>query len=303
MRVEEDANMTTEDFLLSAVIPVRDLSGKLQNFEKTIRLAIKSGVQVIAIHDGNYNSTEEELLTLQDKLKPHQFELVTKNLGAPGLARNEGLQMVRGRYVAFWDADDLAQVANILISLEKNQLDWDILIGQYIVMDSTNQIRIGIKSEHFNLLQVAINPGLWRMVFRREFLDNLRFSSAIMGEDQEFFAQCLAKSPSVFYSESLFYEYFVHVGGQLTSKTEAVLTLASEIPSATILQKNTKDYYLDAQLIMQIRKIFTISRLRPLRSIIIIVLYISESIRIGGFQVVPKILKAFRFVVLQLGKK
>ena len=296
--------MSEKNKQLTAIIPVKNLSGGIKRLEDTIRTALHFKVNVIVVHDREKECVSSEmlaLLALLDSFKAAEFRYVTEDVGAPGLARNLGLQTPSSGYTAFWDADDAPQISDILKTLKNDTNNWDILIGQYTKIDSLSGLKIGEDSNHLDLEQVALNPGLWRMVFRNDFIKGVRFNSAVMGEDQDFFAQCLAKNPNLEISKSIFYNYYVNVQGQLTGNPKAVQSLEREILKTVRFQKNATEQCLHAQMIMQFRKIITISRLNSLRALNLAIHYIACTISINGLGALIKLLRAFIITIRYVG--
>jgi glycosyltransferase involved in cell wall biosynthesis len=289
--------------LLTAIIPITRLAGRLENLEVTIALALKNKIQVVVIHDVDDSDTGPELQKMEASFEATGLRVISQKVGAPGLARNLGIDVAQSEFVVFWDADDLPQVSQVLESISASPRAWDILIGQYIKIDSITKSRIGNESNDRNLEQIALNPGLWRMVFRREFIKDLRFGPALMGEDQEFFAQCLANTPSICFVQNKFYGYFINVDGQLTSNTAHILSLSESTLTGTKLQKNSTGAFLDAQIIMQWRKIITLGRLSQMNALKLGVKYIHHSIRICGLPIVPRLFKALIFIFSSFREK
>jgi len=289
---------------LSSVVPVRELFGKMQNLQKTILNSDIPEVELIIVHDENDPQTGQELAYLQSMESRNKFRLITQQVGGPGLARNIGKEQTSGKYITFWDADDFPDVTNIMKAIYEETSEWDILVGQFQIIDSENLIPIMDNTKQTSLEQVALNPGIWRMVFRREFIENVEFNSALMGEDQNFFAQCLAKSPKVAYSNENFYNYFINVKNQLTSRPEVVKTLENDIFASTKLQKNVQGNFLTAQIIMQMRKILTLSRQNKIKGTSVFAVYVLQSIYMSKFLAIPNIFRGMNCVSLYLlGRK
>ena len=61
--------------------------------------------ELIIVSDGSTDNTEEVVNQINDE-RVH-FYLLDKNYGYPAIARNKGLDMARGEYLAFCDDDDI----------------------------------------------------------------------------------------------------------------------------------------------------------------------------------------------------
>ena len=67
----------------------------------------------------------------------------------------------------------------------------------------------------FTLSGVALNPGIWRMIFRKEILDCMQFQEIYMGEDQIFLFELRIWEKKVVLVEDSGYIY--HKNRQLPS--------------------------------------------------------------------------------------
>jgi hypothetical protein len=73
-----------------------------------------------------------------------------------------------------------------------------------------------------NYRDIAINPGVWRMIFRTSCIANYRFPALRMAEDQVFLSKiCLTEMKTQF-TEKQFYKYYVGDPSQLTRSKEAL---------------------------------------------------------------------------------
>ena len=197
------------------------MAGKLQNLGKWIPIAVDNKIRIIIVHDISDSATQSELESLLSGFSSENITLTSGYYGSPGAARNQGLSLANSKYVSFWDADDLPNPIQVYDSILNSKIDFDILIGQYVIRNHSVVDQMILASKDINIKSVAFSPGLWRMVFRKEFIKELSFKQLQMGEDQIFFAECICLNPKFVFSASVFYEYFRGVEGQLTRKNSA----------------------------------------------------------------------------------
>jgi glycosyltransferase involved in cell wall biosynthesis len=206
------------------------MAGKLARLELWISTILKSDSEVILIHDITDEMTGLELERLFQKHKDGNIQLLQGRFGGPGSARNAGIEMAQSRWISFWDSDDEPNVNNFLKMVEKaNSTTCEIIVGGFISRsERTNQER---KEELFsnnlaeNLDCLALNPGIWRMAFRRSFLGGNRFPSSRMGEDQLLLANLNFYNSKIdFYNETV-YQYITGNPNQLTANSSAISDL------------------------------------------------------------------------------
>ena len=205
---------STETTELSVIVPVSRMAGRLRELETWLRQSEGSPIEVIIIHDIQDESTGRDLRMLIDRYKFLNIVFLEGYFGSPGAARNEALALDLKRWVCFWDSDDLPHVENVLRAIQEADSTDEILVGNYSII---NGERLTNYFHQNNLDMVALNPGLWRMVFRSELIGAMRFAPYRMGEDQLFLVKMNLASRKVKFAEDIFYVYFQGDPNQLTA--------------------------------------------------------------------------------------
>ncbi len=206
--------------LLSAIVPVTKMSGRLTNLDSWLDLIELLPIEIIIVHDIQDDKTSAELLNLVKKYKKLGITIHEGEFGSPGGSRNAGIVFAQGLWTAFWDSDDLPNVMEIMNSINLADREIEIIIGDFeIQQDSESKL----KQHHKKLSLVALNPGLWRMVFRSKITKETPFEEFLMGEDQLFVASLNLNSRKILFSRSIFYRYFKGSPHQLTSSRLALL--------------------------------------------------------------------------------
>ena len=114
------------EFRISVIIPIYNMGKYIENcLESIIKQTLKE-IEIICIDDG---STDNSLLLLKKYRKKDRRIIILqqKNRGA-GLARNTGIRIAKGKYVAFMDPDDWYPGKNILEILFENASENQALI-------------------------------------------------------------------------------------------------------------------------------------------------------------------------------
>jgi glycosyltransferase involved in cell wall biosynthesis len=220
--------------ILSAVIPVKYPSKHMNNVLVTASESVANGVEVIVVLDTKL--PPEEWTVEIDKLQDIGVTIKSGNFNNPGEARNKGLKAASGDWITFWDADDNAQVKELLSAIESSG-EASMITGNF----QRENVASG-QIEVFDIKQVrkrlALNPGIWRFIFRRDLTIGIDFPALSIGEDQVFLAYILSKHPEWRIAESTFYNYKIGFPGQLTGSEKArkaeqqfrAAYLISEIP-------------------------------------------------------------------------
>jgi glycosyltransferase involved in cell wall biosynthesis len=239
---------------ISVIVPVHNMAGKLGNLEKTLKQSRELELQIefLLIQDGMDSDTTQEL---QDLSKKYAAQYLQVNFHSPGLTRNSGLEYVKAPWVVFWDSDDIGNPLEVTQAISKVKVECQVVIGGYRVQSVLDNRRSKLIRPYRNLNTLAVNPGLWRFIFRREFIGKARFPSTSMGEDQVFLSRLNLKKDDVYFVDRLFYTYFIGSDSQLTKRQDVVLELESSLVYVQeIIRNNAKIenyiYIINARLIL-----------------------------------------------------
>jgi glycosyltransferase involved in cell wall biosynthesis len=242
------------------------MAGQLQNLQNWLVLIKNLDLKVIIIHDFRDQQTLNELREVTANLMPGQCDLQSGVFGSPGAARNAGLDIAESKYICFWDSDDLPQPENICDFLRKQQGDFDVLVGQFLTVGYSMNEKKTELSQDKSVLDIALKPGLWRMIFLREFVESHRFKSMKMGEDQLFLAELIKLNPRLVFTYEHFYTYVVGRIGQLTSNSESKLDLIKTYQALLKLRVGTSGYQFEYLSATIIRLWFSLLRMLKFRT-------------------------------------
>lgn len=222
----EDSSMTefpnanripSETQLLSVVVPITKMAGRFENLESWLLGALECEIEVILVHDVQDDMTGVEIAAKFKKINHSKLKLLEGKYKSPGLARNKGISESTGKWIAFWDADDVPnpQAAKSLVELSQDESAVQLIVGSYEVISPNGQIFI--YARHGDIHGIAVNPGIWRMIFKRGLMEGRSFSNSKMGEDQEFIASLNPWDLNIKFSEIALYRYYFGGDYQLTS--------------------------------------------------------------------------------------
>ena len=229
--------------LLSAIVPVGNLAKDQENLLRWVSKIKNESLEVIIVLDKASYANQDVINKFRKQIVTKSVAVLTGDNAGPGSARNIGLDSASGKWIIFWDADDLPNVKNVLSALENlNGGEYDLLVGQFDIESLGVKPHAKLKSldnKSTSLEQVALNPGLWRMCFNSESIASLRFPKIYMGEDQVFIAEFFTIERKILHVESLFYTYRIGDEGQLTSSrlhqqeiVFAIRNIASFLPNS-----------------------------------------------------------------------
>jgi glycosyltransferase involved in cell wall biosynthesis len=226
---------------VSLILPTFNRASFLNEAIAAIRQQQFTDWELIIVDDGSTDGTQEVVQTLLKDINQPVKYVYQENQGAYG-ARNTGLDHTTGRYIAFYDSDDLwlpHHLSNCVEALDANSdVEWvygacrvvDLESGR-ILSDSTFYHR-GKPRPFLNLavsrrekLRIIEDPkvlecmishglysGLQNSVIRKSFFDNFRFEaiSRNEAEDQLAVIKCLRSGYRMAYFDEVHVEYRVH---------------------------------------------------------------------------------------------
>jgi glycosyltransferase involved in cell wall biosynthesis len=240
---------------LSAVIPIAPNFSDSSAILQWISDAINQNIFCIIVRDSfSDNSRREFDDAFHSLLKSDYLWIIDGKYNSPGLARNAGILSSRSEWIVFWDCDDLPNPMDILKEIECADSKVECIVGQYKVNAVNRNTR--------DLLDVSINPGIWRIAFRRSWLSNNLFSDYMWGEDQLFIIESRFFDANISLSEKYFYDYKVGAETQLTKDSTKAQDLRHVLSRAEILlsRPNQGSSRQTPYIIMMIRMGITLTK-------------------------------------------
>lgn len=210
------------DSMLTAVVPIHQMAGKLQNLSSW--LAKSQEIQVVLVNDLSDDSTNVELEEIVRNLSSSDIQLIKGHFGSPGASRNKGLELVKTEFVTFWDSDDLPDPAKFIEMCRILKLSGaQVCVGEYEIINLRNQ-KVTVKEIlHSDVNHsVAITPGVWRMVFRFDSIPNKPFTDLRLAEDHIFLQEVKFPTMKKHVFREKVYTYFYAGEDNLTSNRSLI---------------------------------------------------------------------------------
>jgi len=239
--------------LLSAIIPVGGFPNGDSVLKSWIETQLPSGLEVILVLDCEDEAVRKNLQDIVDLDTENKISLQVSHFRNPGSTREIGLKSAQGKWVCFWDADDLPDVKTIwrnILSTENETTD--VIIGNYRTCNYESKIeKENRHTSSDKLMHIYLNPGLWRFIFKSRLISNAHFPPLRMGEDQVFLFRALEKTKRIEFSEDIFYNYYQYSEGQLTKSQNISTDLIAARNLCKELYASSHNHYLLAAIIKQ----------------------------------------------------
>lgn len=246
--------------LLSVIIPVGNLERNFGNLTQILLNANRENIEIIFVLDTDESAALETLTELCESQKGIKFKIIESQGRNPGSSRNLGILACSGQWLLFCDSDDFPYFANILNSISEQDSELDILIGSYAVKGiayAKNSTSITGDNDDVTWRNIALNPGLWRWIIRRNFIKTEHFPDLSMGEDQYFLISLLNREPKIVFTNQLFYEYSQSSAESLTNSKSKIRDLI-QVLKLILSMKNFPGKYSNVRNYLIIRQLLTL---------------------------------------------
>lgn len=214
--------------LVSIIVPVHNSGKYLKNCLDSIIDQSYKNIEILAIENGSTDDSLKILNNYKDKIKL----IVLKEAGL-SRARNEGLKLATGEYIAFVDSDDTIEhemIEKLVISIEREKSDLAICNFREIDENSNRVVNryafplktINSKEIVENLVQ--FNCAIWNKLYKKSIIDENRiiFPENLKYEDMPFVLEYLSKSKVISKVNEFLYNYLIHDKSEQTTVNSKV---------------------------------------------------------------------------------
>lgn len=196
---------------LSLIIPVHNTAKHLETCFASIAAQTLADIEVIAVDDG---STDESWAVIQGWMGRDSRFRKSIQVRHQGLscARNQGLSLAEGEFIAFIDSDDFIDPRYCeLPYLHASQSASDLVIfGSYWEMPDRQEVHLPHPKTGENVRQTLVQAtaSVWDKHFRLSFLNTIGFQFInLYHEDLYATPQILVQSPRVAVLDVPLYHY------------------------------------------------------------------------------------------------
>lgn len=216
---------------VSIIVPIYNVEKYLDRCMQTLINQTLKDIEIIMVDDGSLDNCPK--LCDEYAKKDNRIKVIHKKNGGLGYARNSGLDVATGEYVAFVDSDDFVDV-NMYENLYNEVLvgNYDAVFcsfytevsnGKWVISNeiSENQVFSHLNIKKFMLGMIASPPyvhkdreynmSVWHAIYNLSFIkkNNIKFYSErnVAAEDTPFQIDFLLKAKKVKYIKRPYYYY------------------------------------------------------------------------------------------------
>ncbi|MBS6559180.1 MAG: glycosyltransferase family 2 protein [Clostridiales bacterium] len=221
---------------ISVIMPVYNSGKFLEKSVRSVMMQTLDDIELIAVNDA---STDNSLELLTEMKEEYGKKLVVIDLPEnirQGGARNKGLEVAQGEYIAFIDSDDWIEknmLEDFYLLAKKKHSDL-IGTGLYNMFFSENDIRLidcgserifsefsdKIFTEDLRNKALFCLGGIWRNIFKKSIIEkyHIRFPENLSYEDNYFMTMYLAYIKSYSCCNKAYYYYVQHENSTIHKK-------------------------------------------------------------------------------------
>ncbi|GAL77634.1 glycosyltransferase [Algibacter lectus] len=236
-----------EHLLISIIIPVFNDELFIQRSVQSALDQTYSNLEIIIINDGSTDNSGKVCDDLQKK--DSRIKVIHQKNGGLSVARNSGLEIYKGDYVAFLDSDDWF-LPNMLKDMLSCALENNLKLVECGIIKSTklntlssttrSDVVIEDRTSAYERIIEKSLYSVWRRLYKKELLQNIKFIPSKIYEDIPFTMEILEKIDKIGYISIPNYVYYVENNSLIRSGL--TLKKLNSIDSFTSIKKYYKHF-------------------------------------------------------------
>ena len=250
-----------KDVKVSVIIPVYNAQEKLQECLDSILNQTLSDIEVVCIDDG---STDNSLsILLLNMLIDNRVIVYKQDNQGSGPARNKALELARGEFVAFMDADDFYPENTTLEKLYKSAKEYNVKVcgGNFAIIEN-GIIKEGVDSGfvengYINYAEYQEDYGYTSYIFELDMLrsNNVYFPLYKRFQDPPFFIKAMTVAKEFYAINDVTYVYRF-VPAHVKWNEEKIADLIKGITDCIELSRDNRFAKLHYQSVMRLESSF-----------------------------------------------
>ncbi|QBM16362.1 hypothetical protein MARI_04420 [Marinobacter sp. JH2] len=210
---------------VSIIVPIYNAEDFLERCLFSLSCQFGVSLEIILVNDG---STDSSAALASKFLDDARFKYFLKKNGGAASARNFGIRVAAGRYLAFVDSDDVLspRFSNLFVR-EADRTSADIVSGRKCSFTGEFYFR----EERVDFCEVSslelIRNGFSACgrLFRRSLFENEEylFPEGVWAEDNGYIPYLASRARSIIHTDSIFYGYRASVEGSTSTSLRCVL--------------------------------------------------------------------------------
>lgn len=209
------------DILVSVIIPIYNVEKYLNRCIESVMNQTYKNLEIILVDDGS----PDQCGNICDEwaLKDSRIKVIHKENGGLSDARNAGMNIAVGEFIAFIDSDDVVHSLFIQYLLE-TMLEQNADIVECGVRKFSTEINFPLKDKgntiFFTKIEALrelifdgdIRQHVWNKLYRKKVIADVKFPVGKINEDEFWTYKVVGKAEKICKIENEFYGYFQREG-------------------------------------------------------------------------------------------
>lgn len=211
--------------LISIIIPVYNVEQYLSKCLESIIKQTYNNIEIILIDDGSSDNSKK--ICDEYLQKDSRIVVIHKDNEGVSIARNTGLDIAKGEYISFIDADDYIDqdmyefLLNNLIEnnadisscgynkVFEDRIEKGIGSDSNLLLDNVDAVKETIKKRN-------LFPSVWAKLYKKDCIGDIRFNPSIkLSEDYLFCFETACRCQKYFHSKQSKYNYVMRESSAL----------------------------------------------------------------------------------------
>lgn len=213
--------------LISVIVPVYNVEKYLGRCLDSIIAQSYNNLEIILVDDGTRDNSDK--ICDEYAQKDSRIKVLHTENGGLSAARNRGLKIITGDYVAFVDSDDYIaenMIEKLFDAIKSNNADISICNPIHIFddnkaeFDNTNKesvIYSPIEAIKEMWYQTSFLPSAWAKLFNAELFKETKYTEGIIFEDIDIMHEVFIKANKIAYLPQGLYAY-IHRENSITTQ-------------------------------------------------------------------------------------
>ena len=249
--------------VISVIVSIYNVQNYVEKSVQSIQKQTYKNLEIILVDDGSTDNSGK--ICDEFAKKDTRIKVIHKANGGLSSARNEGIKIATGEYIAFVDGDDwidetmyedmlgaiLSSKADLAIcnykEVSKNSIR-DNSTDKITVFEGREVLKVFIEED----VTYQIQNAAWNKLYKRNLMGDLRFPEGKLFEDIVYTTKLLAKSKRSVYLDKAYYNYIFDRSDSIMNSKKVERLLTDQVPAYKekgefLLSIGEKDLFLTHQ--------------------------------------------------------
>lgn len=239
---------------ISIIVPVYNVEKYLARCLDSIINQTLKEIEIILVNDGSKDNSQK--IIEEYAKKDERIIIINKENGGLSDARNKGLEIASGEYIAFIDSDDFvdSQMLNEMYALGKKHQAEIVFCGlvkvnekgkEFKLLPQSTQLNEKIELEKDFTFFGEMGCFACNKIYKRELFTFHRFQKGLHFEDIELIPKLILDSKIIAKTNQLFYKYFERqdsISQSFTKKGMDIFVSIDRVTDYFINKKNNPNH-------------------------------------------------------------